>query len=49
MDRNAAKAHAETLVEMKHRVRTAFGDSEDQILPLGEFGGTGQGSGDSPY
>ena len=33
---------------MKHRVRTAYGDSTDSITPEEIFGGSGQGSGASP-
>ena len=48
MDRNVAITHAKTLIGMEHRIRTAFGDSEEVIVPSEEMGGSGQGSGGSP-
>lgn len=43
--KNATLAHASTLCNMKHQIRTIFGDSSDCIQPHPEIAGIGQGSG----
>ena len=48
MHKNIAKTHTLTLAGMKHRVRTANGDSEQYFQAKEATGGTGQGSGASP-
>ena len=48
MDKNIATTHAQTLVRMKHRIRTAFGISTDIFTVDDGCGGSEQGSGASP-
>ena len=48
MTKEAAITHSKTLTGKVHRIRTAYGDSMNSILPHKDFGGSGQGSGGSP-
>ena len=48
MDKQVAISHAKTVTGMSHRIRIAFGNSQNIISPKPQFGGSGQGRGGSP-